>query len=203
MLFANSFGNDWTYDDFSVVVNNPDIRSLKGFLGNSIRGRPIREITYLFDYMLFGLNPYGYHIQNIFWHGLNACLIFALVLRLGGDKAVAWISSLLFLAHPVTVEVVASIGHRKDSLCLAFCLSSFLAFIEAYQPFRKKVIWLVLSFVLSLVAYHAKENALALPFIFIAYKISFLFENNRILHKIWPYVLMLAAGTVIFFHGTC
>jgi len=199
VLFANSFGNDWTYDDFPVIVNNPDIRSLKGFWENSYRGRPIREITYLFDYLLFELNPSGYHIQNILWHGLNTCLIFALVLRLGGNKAVAWIASLLFIAHPVTVEVVASIGHRKDSLCLAFSLASFLAFIEAFQPSGKKAIWIVLSFALALVAYHAKENALALPFIFIAYKISFLSENNRTRPKIWPYVLMLAAGTAIFF----
>ncbi len=198
VLFANSFGNDWTYDDFSIIVNNPDIRSLKGFWDDSYRGRPTREITYLLDYLLFKLKPSGYHIQNIFWHGLNSCMIFALLLRLGGDKAVAWISSLLFLAHPITVEVVASIGHRKDSLCLAFCLASFLAFIEAFQPSRKKAIWMVLSFVLALVAYHAKENALALPFIFIAYKISFLLENNGKRHKIWPYVLMLAAGTAIF-----
>jgi hypothetical protein len=32
LLFANTFGNGWTFDDFPVIVENPDIRSIAGFL---------------------------------------------------------------------------------------------------------------------------------------------------------------------------
>ena len=74
LAYANTFGNGWTYDDFPVIVENPDVRSWAEFLRNSYPGRPLRELTYLFDHALFGLNPAGWHLQQIFWHALNACL---------------------------------------------------------------------------------------------------------------------------------
>ena len=53
VLYVKSFGNSWTHDDFPVVVNNPDIRSLKAFLENSYPGRPLRELSYFVDYSIF------------------------------------------------------------------------------------------------------------------------------------------------------
>ena len=71
VLYAQSFNFNWTYDDFQIIVDNPDIRSWGAFLENQFHSRPLRELTYLLDYRLFGLNPFGWHIQNIFWHGIK------------------------------------------------------------------------------------------------------------------------------------
>jgi hypothetical protein len=200
LIFFNTFGNSWTYDDFPVIVNNPDIRSIKLLMRNFLGGRIIRELSLLIDYYFFGLDPVGYHIQNIFWHGLNACLIFILVGRLGGSKIVAWTAALLFLVHPIHVEVVANISNRKDSLCLAFSLLSLLAYIHAFQCSKRRWFWLVVALGLAYVAMKAKANAYVLPFIFLGYEKAFLPQEERILlRKNWPWVLFLATGIVGFF----
>lgn len=208
LIFFNTFGNSWTYDDFPVIVNNPDIRSIKLLMRDFQGGRVVRDISLFIDYFFFGLNPVGYHIQNIFWHGLNAGLIFILVSRLGGSKIVAWTASLLFLVHPIQVEVVANISNRKDSLCLAFSLLSLLAYIHGFQCSKRRWFWLVAALSLAYVAMRAKQNAYAIPLIFLGYEIAFLPKEERLLlRKNWPWVLSLATGIVgflvwyIFFDG--
>lgn len=199
LLFSNTFGNTWTYDDFPVLVENTDIRSLSAFLQDSYPGRPLREMTYLLDYALFGLNPAGYHIQNIFWHGLNAWLIFALVRRLQGSSRVAWIASLLFLVHPLQVEVVANISHRKDSLALAFCLLGMLAYTRVFTGGQRSFRWLVAACGLTLVALLAKQNAVGLPLVFGAYELAFVPREQRVLLKckslLWA-LLAIGAGVL-------
>lgn len=198
-VYANTFGNAWTHDDFPVVVNNPDIRSLSAFIDNSFPGRPLREVSYLLDYALFGLEPAGYHIQSIFWHGLNAFLIFVLVLKLAGKRRAAWIAALLFLVHPLQVESVANISNRKESLTLAFCLLSTLAYTKVFESGRRRIFWIFLSALLGLVAFTAKQVAVALPPVLIAYELVFVPKEKRLLAR-WPrlWAIAVASGGVAF-----
>lgn len=180
-LFANTFGNAWTYDDFPVIVENPGIRSFQDFLQYNHPGRPLREITYLLDYALFGLDPTGYHIQNIFWHALNAFFVWLLALELGVSRCVAWISALIFLAHPMNVEVVANISHRKDSLALAFCLLSLLCFIRFRGANGVRWQWLTGAVAFWGIALSAKQNASILPILYVAYEILYRQPNRSYL----------------------
>jgi hypothetical protein len=205
LLFVPNFDNTWTYDDYPVIINNPDISSIEDLcksLGNKILslsfGRSLREITYFVDYTFFDLEPAGYHIQNIFWHGLNTILVFALVCRLEGGRAMAWIASLLFLVHPIHVEVVAHIAHRKDSLALAFSLLSFLSYTEIFQPSRSRLIWFIIAIGLAILAFAGKQNALVLPLIFMAYEKGFLVAKERfLLQKAWPWILLFVGAIVL------
>ena len=183
LLYANSFGNVWTYDDFPVVVDNPDIRSLVGFFADAHPGRPLRELTYLLDHALFGLQPGGWHIQNVFWHGLNAVLVFLLLGRLGVESRVAWFASLLFLVHPIQVEVVANISHRKDSLALCFVLLALLCHIRACEQGRRRWGWEAGMLGAWALALLAKQNAVVLPLVLLAYEYAFLADGRRILLK--------------------
>jgi len=198
-LFSNTFASSWTYDDFPVIVNNPDIRSLWDFGRNIRGGRPLRELTLLIDYQIFGLNPAGYHFQNIFWHALNASLVFAFAVRLGSTKLVAWAAAVLFLVHPVQVEVVANISNRKDSLALTFLLLSFLAYHNAVKPAGRRILWVSVSLILAFMAYQAKENTLALPIILIGYEIVYLPSKERfLLHRFWPWLSLFAVAVMTF-----
>lgn len=182
LLYANTFGNAWTYDDFPVIVQNPDIRSLENFFTNTYPGRPLREITFLLDHTLFGLNPTGWHIQQIFWHGLNAGLIYLLVRRLKGTPAMAGIASLLFLVHPIHVEVVANISHRKDLLALTFSILSLFMYIRATETHTLQRFWSIFGALATMIiAYSAKQNAIVLPLVFIAYEHAYLTGKDRIL----------------------
>lgn len=168
-LYAQSFGHQWTMDDYVVVARNTDIRSLKGFIEDSYPGRPLREITYLLDYQLFGDNPAGYHLQNIFWHGLNASLLVLVGSALGAAPVVAWMAGALFLVHPLNVEVVANISHRKESLMLTFSLLALLAFLRFYRD-NRRWLWGVLGVTALGVASLAKQTAAGIVPIILGYE---------------------------------
>lgn len=183
-------------DDFSVIVNNSDIRSLGNFLANTFPGRPLRELSYLVDYSLFGLDPWGYHFQNIFWHALNCWLVFLLATRMNLSTTVAWLSSLLFLVHPIHVEVVANSSHRKDSLALAFILMALLCYMRAVdqKSISRRVFWLAGTFVLWITAFYAKGNSLVFPAIVIAYEYALVPESDRIIVR-WKRMIPILLGT--------
>lgn len=201
LLYGGTFANQWTYDDTLVIVNNPDIRSLANFIENHNPGRPLRELTYLVDYRLFGLTPAGYHLQNIGWHALNAILLFLLALRCGGGRAVAWGAALLFLVHPVNVEVVANISHRKDSLALAFSLAALLCYGRFLDRLPRRWPWLAAAAAALGLALLAKQNALVLPAVFLAYEFAFVPPELQLLARHRRLLLGLALAGMVALVG--
>lgn len=190
LLYVNTFSGTWLMDDFPVIVNNSDIRSISNFIANANPGRPLREITCLFDFFLFGLDPWGYHFQNIFWHALNCWLVYLLAVRLNLGGTVAWLSSLLFLVHPIHVEVVANSSHRKDSLALAFILMAFLSYMSAIEQklLTRRIIWLAGTALLWLIAFFAKGNAIVFPALVLAYEYTLVPKGDRIFVK-WKWIV--------------
>lgn len=206
LLFANTFDNAWTYDDSAVVVGNPDIRSIAGFISNKNQGRPLRELTYMLDYALFGLNPTGYHVQQVLWHFLNSLLVYVLARRLKLSPFVAWTSSVFFLVHPIQVEVVANISHRKGSLMLFFSLLSIITFIEGFMPGKKKMPYIVFSILLGLAACLAKQIAVTLPLIFVAYEYAYVEPQERVFLKsklmaLILLLIMITSGSLWFYQS--
>ncbi len=198
LIFGNTFSNEWTYDDWQVIVQNTDISSFGCFLQDINPGRPLRELSLMFDRVLFGMNPRGWHFQNIFWHSFNAWLLFLLARILSKSSIAAWIASILFLVHPVQVEVVANLSHRKDSLALAFCLLSLLTFFKASDlPFPRKNIFLFFTFLFWILALYAKQNSAVLPALFFLYewKEKRAIGNNLYKNKL----LLLGLGALAFF----
>lgn len=208
LVFANTFGNAWTYDDFPVIVDNPDVRSWSAFLLDSYPGRPLRELTYLFDYQLFGLDPRGWHFQNIFWHGLNAWLLLILAGQLTGKRVVAWLAALIFLLHPLQVEVVANISHRKDSLALAFVMLAFLAYRKALDTPEKRSRLLVFAVIAWGCGVFAKQVAVMLPLILASYEFLLVPVEKRLLCRrcswllgVVGLVIPAVVGWLAFFGG--
>jgi tetratricopeptide (TPR) repeat protein len=168
LLFMNTFGQQWTYDDYPVIVRNLDIRSLGNFLRDTYPGRPLRELTFMLDYTLFGFDPRWYHFQNIFWHALNAFLLFRLVRSLRGALWLAWTAGMIFLVHPLTVEVVANTSHRKDSLATAFCLLAALFFLRSYHG-RRGWAWMLAALGCGVVACFAKQTGVGIFVVMLGY----------------------------------
>jgi tetratricopeptide (TPR) repeat protein len=57
-----------------------------------------------------------YHLQNLMWHIGAVVMLFLLLCRLTGRRAVAGILTLLWAVHPLRVESVAWVAERKDVL---------------------------------------------------------------------------------------
>lgn len=175
--YFNSLFYDFVFDDRSLVVENPYVKSFQHIDESLQRGlwdpayegdkphyyRPLQTISYMLDYSLWGLNPAGYHLTNIFLHFLNALLVFWLIYLLFGNFFVAFTSSLFFCVHPINSSVVTYISGRADLLSGGFILSTFLFFTLAFKFPKNQGLYVPLTVLSSLLAFLSRENALVIP----------------------------------------
>ncbi len=208
-VFAATLGHDFitTWDDDKYVISNQIIRSFSTeninaafttyCLGNYA---PLHHLSYMFDFHLFGLDPWGYHLHNIILHSLNGTLLYQLLRKTECDGRIALIASFIFLAHPVQVETVAWVSQRKTLLCMTFFLLSFLSYLDFLETEGKKFYWL--STALFAMALMAKSVVVFLPLLLLAYD---LFRTERrgitiVLDKI-PYLLLALLFGIVAMHS--
>ena len=124
---------------------------------------PLTFLSYQFDAMLGGLQPFFFHLHNLLDHIVNAWLLLLIAERLTGKRAVALFAALLFLIHPINVEAVAWASGRKDVLSTTFFLLSLLLYLRFVRKNDS------LSYATSLVAFllglFAKVTVVSLPIV--------------------------------------
>ena len=138
------------WDDVVLLVENPAYRglgwsNLKWMLTTNLMGHymPLTWITYGLDYVVWGLNPYGYHLTSIVLHAANVALVYFVAQRLfrivwpgasatglDGLRIAAALAALVFGVHPLRVESVAWITERRDVLCGFFFLLTVLLYLR-------------------------------------------------------------------------
>jgi hypothetical protein len=96
---------------------------------------PLHLVSYMVDYSLWGLSPFGFHLQSVVLHAVNAVLALWVVRRLFGSLAIGAITALLYAVHPSQVEAIAWVSIRKDLLSTAFLL---LTFSSTWRPRRDR-----------------------------------------------------------------
>ena len=175
------------WDDVVLLVDNPAYRglgwsNLKWMFTTNLMGHymPLTWITYGLDYVVWGLNPYGYHLTNIVLHAANAALVYLVAQRLfrivwpdtsaagvDGLRIAAALAALVFGVHPLRVESVAWITERRDVLSGFFFLLAVLMYLRACEvesrdgrPWSKFYWAAVGTFVLALLS---KSMAVTLP----------------------------------------
>lgn len=163
--YAPAVTGEFVYDDVSITVTqNPAVTGEVSWLEVLTWDRPLREFTYRLDYRIWGMNPLGFHLQNLLWHAANAVLVFHLLLRMGTGTRVAPAAALLFAVHPVNTEAVAWISGRKELLCLFFELLACHAFLRADSPSpAARRGWFVVVIVSTVLALMSKQVAIMLP----------------------------------------
>lgn len=127
------------YDDGDYVVENTRIHAGVTWAGvqwafttvHASNWHPITWLSHMVDCGLYGLNPVGHHLTNALFHAANAALLFLLMLRWLGTRALpggvharwpALFVAALFAWHPMHVESVAWVAERKDVLSTFFAL---------------------------------------------------------------------------------
>jgi hypothetical protein len=144
--------------------------------------RPLTSLSYGFDYLIWGLNPLGYHAVDLGLHVVVCVLVFFVTLELsGGSRLAAWLSALLFAAHPINVEVVPVVANRQDVLASVFLMSSLVGFLMYRSAKRGGRGLLYLSFVFYVLALASKELAVLLPCLILAY--AFIFARDASLSR--------------------
>jgi len=169
-----------TWDDNRNFLENPAYRGLgwpqirwmwtSFHLGHYV---PLTWMTLGLDYELWGMNPVGYHLQNLLLHCANAVLVYVLARRVmtlsgldgepGQLDAAAGLAALLFAVHPLRVESVAWVTERRDMLSLLFCLVSVLCYCRSVIPNERQRRWYILSLVTFAMALLSKATSISLP----------------------------------------
>lgn len=173
-MYLNTLHHQFVFDDFRVIVNNSFIKDWKYFpalftgdyfrISGELSYRPLVTVSYFIDYALWHLNPFGFHLTNLFIHALNVFLVYSLLSQITKDRKLAGISSLFFGVHPLLTEAVNSVGFREDLLCAIFFLLSVFFYRMLYTSQHKIFCYslALLSYLFSLLS---KEMAISLPLI--------------------------------------
>lgn len=125
--------------------------------------RPLIELSYYLDNLLWGMDARSMHLENILFHLLNTVLVFLIARQVAGAWAVKspWFplaSALLFAVHPINTESVAWIAGRTDPLASIFIFSAIWYLLQCLIEDRLLYLWPSLFlFVLGLLT---KEIAL-------------------------------------------
>ncbi len=169
ILYLNSLKGGFFWDDRGVILENPAVKSWGSSLstfrpgywltehpGSKGQYRPLRNLTFTFDYSLWSNRPAGYHFTNYLLNLAAVGLICLAARELFLSETAALFSGLVFAFHPMHAETVNFIKNRSDILCLILLLASLYAFMKG----RKGV-----SLAAYIAALFAKELAVAYPFV--------------------------------------
>ena len=124
----------YIWDDNDHLTRNTAVQNPKGpadiwlRIGLTPQYYPLVFTSFWVEHKLWGLSPFGYHLDNVLLHVLNAILLWRVLLRL--SVPAAWVVAAVFALHPLQVESAAWITERKNVLSAAFYLGALLAYLR-------------------------------------------------------------------------
>jgi tetratricopeptide (TPR) repeat protein len=173
LLYANTIGNRYSLDDDFVIYKKAyNEQSFINSISEIFKShysvtdkskyeyRPIVKITFAIEFFLWGNNPHLSHCVNLVIFILTLFILFKILHRLFYEKY-PWLPLLItmvFAAHPIHTEVVASLKNRDE--LLAFMFSLLTIWVILLHCDTKKWYYLVLSLPIYLIAYLSKSSAL-------------------------------------------
>jgi tetratricopeptide (TPR) repeat protein len=178
----NGFVN---WDDEAVLLDNPHYRGL-GW--EQLRWmfttfhmsvyRPIAWITMGFDYLIWGMNPFGYHLSSLLFHCANAVLFYFVALRLLrlampttaatklSLRMAAGFAALLFALHPLRVEPVAWESGEDNLVAGFFLMLTVLCYLRAVTITESgfyRWCWIGITWIFCALALLSKALTVPLP----------------------------------------
>lgn len=221
-LYLQTLTYDYTLDDAIVIYENQyttsGFKGIGGILGHDTfygffkeagksqlvsggRYRPLSLILFAIEWQLFGRSPGSGHALNLLLYGLLCLMVYLTMERLLAPTVqprirypAAWITAILFAAHPVHTEAVANIKGMDEILALLGCLFAlYLAFKQI--PGHRNVLFAGLVFLLGMLA---KENAIT--WVVVVPLAYLLLGNQRLMNSIrfsWPWLAAAALYLII------
>ena len=164
VAYLPAMGGGFIWDDDAHVWANPHMFAPDGlyriwFTRESQQYYPLVYSSFWLEWRIWGDNPMGYHVVNVFLHSINAILVYLILARL--KIRGAWAVALIFAVHPVHVESVAWISERKNVLSGLFYLLSFLSFLNFEDGRGRK--WYIISLALFIPGLLCKTVICTLP----------------------------------------
>jgi len=199
------------WDDLYLARDNPLIKSplliLETFrhylFPDSYAGhyRPLQNISYIFDYLIWNTESYGYHLSSVLWHVGSGVLLYFLLKELlrslgtqwfvkrGDDLShavsarlsAAFFFALLWMVHPVHSAAVDYISGRADSLAFFFASAGWLLYIQARKTAQcwLRVATYALASLSGLLMLCSRESGCMWMLVFLLF--TFCFDSKLIL----------------------
>ncbi len=209
-------------DDTIYLTNNPRLLGLR--LGELWRlftepyngyseFLPLRELSYWFDFALFGLTPAAFRLHNIILYALCLPLVYGATSGLwryfrpadatGTSWAAAGVTA-LFALHPALAESVVYISGRKDLLSALFSLLALWLAVSARREHGLSAPHAIATLLALLAALLSKASAFAVAPVIALLWVLFWRDvpapGRRRSQLLWPFaILVLAACIVLFF----
>jgi tetratricopeptide (TPR) repeat protein len=215
ILYGNTIFNKWAVDDnFVTGPQNELVKKgfsaipkiftsfyvdTKGNVGSQQTDyRPIVKMTYAIEYGLWGGNKAGRsHLINILLYFWISTLLFFILKRLLKNYNILFpfLITLLFMAHPVHTEVVASLKNR-DELLAFLCGLGGLHFLLKYYE-KNRILYVIATLVLFIIGYLAKSSIL--PFVLLYPLVLYFFTDMKPKKFIWLIGILLVAVMIAYF----
>jgi Flp pilus assembly protein TadD len=215
LVYANSLGGEFLFDDTEQIVNNEQIHSwwnlvraftsdVWSFTSGKVTNvvpppyyRPLFTVYFTVGYKLFGLWEPGWHLLNLLVHTGATLLVYRVLRRMSGSAAVAGFAALLFGVHPAHVESVSWVSGIPDPLAALFYLPALLWYVRHRQEGRGGR-WLALSIAFFALSLLCKETAIVLPAVLAAWELArgggggFTARARDAATRVAPYVVVAA-----------
>ena len=152
-------GRVQTVGDLAAIFSR---RMMSGTTFEGVFYRPVSVLSFQLDYLMWGANPWGYHLTDLMLHVLVTVGTFLLGMRLTKGM---WKTSLgaafLFTSHPLLVETVPAIARRQDILEALFLILAFQFYLRDQGGAKK---WnRAASWGFFILALGTKETAILIP----------------------------------------
>ncbi len=167
LVYGNSLAAPFQFDDWWLIVGNPNVDGLAGWWRGMPGIRPLLKLSYAINATL-SHEPAGYRAFDIAVHAGNAVLVWLLARRwlaaLAPDlqlpRRAALAVALLFALHPAATEAVTYLSGRSMSL-MALCVLASLWLHEDGAPTWRRA----LSRLMFALALAVRETAAVLPLV--------------------------------------
>lgn len=232
VIYGNILHNGWHLDDSGNILNNTplhitnlhtDTLSKTFYAHPESTGefyRPVANLTFALNWFFGKNNPVGYHLVDIFIHGLTATILYLSCIQLLNTPAlrkksyshiqkknIALLAATLWLVAPIHTSAVTYIVQRMAQLAALFSISALFFYLRARLSNNKlyQTIFFMCCLCCALLALGSKENTILLfPSLALIEAIFFL-QLARIqkfaLHnkKIFFLLFLLLSGGILFF----
>lgn len=184
LLYGNTTNNLYSLDDYIIQAMDSQVQE-QGFgsiteiftstyttvttgdgVEKSFGYRPVIRLVYALEYAVFGVKPGVAHMINILLYLAVVLVLYRVLIRIFRDYSIwfPFVITLLFIAHPVHTEVVASLKNRDELLSMLFSLMTLQMLLKYHD--KSKIIYLVAGLLLYVIAFLSKPTALAFWFVF-------------------------------------
>ena len=205
IAYSNIIANGFVWDDPDFYKNWTALyrwdsvgQLLQGQVPIQHEGvyRPLRGVIQLFLFQAIGpSNIPAYHVVSLLIHLAAVVAVYLLIEKLFGSRIMAGFTALLFGLHPIHTEAITYLTTSIDAIGVVFLLWS----IYGYLKNQKK--WLIVSVMLSWLAFFTYEMTLILPLLLLLIewqKADYHYQPAfKKIKSLWPYFVGLGLWLIV------